>query len=581
MKTKVTTITGREEEKSDCRKMKGIYYFKGDYKVEDSGECYFINNKYYKFNTGYIIYDHTVKEYILKSDAVDKGYIEKGIVGFNNSIPIFGSFTINPLNNFVDLIYKDKHYICISEDIINKKIFKESLRDGRFYHRKAIRAEYFVFPTECDKDIKNSLPYDSRSILKSHIKKYNEQYNPNYCSILDFFNRKEVDLTKGLSFGLEFETTEGFIPERITDKIGLIPLKDGSVKGLEYVTIPLEGNKGLQTVLDSLKQLEYRTNYDNNCSLHLHIGNIPRTEVFFLAAFKMLFYLQDDIFKLFPFHKKDNYNIKRKAYTKPLPLQKALLMDNKITKDNINYNFDILYHFLSAGQRYEEVDFNLKNVKSHPSDPGANSKWNIKSRYYWVNLIPLLFGNKETIEFRIHTPTVDANKVMNYLLMCFSIIDFIKRNQDEIIADSTKFIDSKLCNIFSNAYHKDSKNHSLVNEFLLYHDYRKQHFFRKTAQGDLIALEDEFSFKGYLNWNKYPKISEEIDKKSSGIEKSINDKIKQIIAEGFDMPLAAYGGNIVVPDPVPVPEIPIQENVEAEVDAGPAWLFEDNNLEEG
>ena len=55
-------------------------------------------------------------------------------------------------------------------------------------------------------------------------------------------------------------------------------------------------------------------------------------------------------------------------------------MDNKIDKKNIKDNFNILYQFLSAGQLYEDVNSDLSNVKSHPSDPGGNSKWNIKSR---------------------------------------------------------------------------------------------------------------------------------------------------------------------------------------------------------
>ena len=55
MENKVTTVSGLLEDRSNCRKIKGEYYLKGDYKVENSGDCYFINSKYYKGNTGYHI----------------------------------------------------------------------------------------------------------------------------------------------------------------------------------------------------------------------------------------------------------------------------------------------------------------------------------------------------------------------------------------------------------------------------------------------------------------------------------------------------------------------------------------------
>ena len=40
----------------------------------------------------------------------------------------------------------------------------------------------------------------------------------------------------------------------------------------------------------------------------------------------------------------------------------------------------------------------LDNIISHPSDPNGNQKWNIRPRYLLFNIIPLIFGNKQTIE---------------------------------------------------------------------------------------------------------------------------------------------------------------------------------------
>ena len=47
------------------------------------------------------------------------------------------------------------------------------------------------------------------------------------------------------TYGLEFEPSQGYIPEPICFRDGLIPLRDGSISGLEYSTVILEGDNGL------------------------------------------------------------------------------------------------------------------------------------------------------------------------------------------------------------------------------------------------------------------------------------------------------------------------------------------------
>jgi len=121
-------------------------------------------------------------------------------------------------------------------------------------------------------------------------------YNHLYDSKINYEVESVGNFIEPLTFGLEFETIAGFVPERVTKRLGLIPLRDGSISGLEYVTVPLSGKKGVQTVIDICEELEYRTIYDNSCSLHLHIGNIPRTPEFILAFLKTSSWLQDDIF---------------------------------------------------------------------------------------------------------------------------------------------------------------------------------------------------------------------------------------------------------------------------------------------
>lgn len=93
------------------------------------------------------------------------------------------------------------------------------------------------------------------------------------------------------------------------------------------------------------------------------------------------------------------------------------------------------------GQDFKSVENSLDNVYSHPADPNGNQKWNIKYRYLVFNVIPLLFGNKQTIEFRIHTPTYDVNKIMPFIFMNALMINFTIRYK-EIILKNKLFLNN-------------------------------------------------------------------------------------------------------------------------------------------
>lgn len=503
----VTTISGKDLPSLNCRKLSDGYYEIGDINVVDSGDCYFIPeaNKHIKMSSGKLEYDYTQRRYVLRNNVE----LIQGVVNFNDDgTPIIGYFSIvHSISYDKSLSYNDRYYALLNNTMMDNNImFKLYPRNNRYISRHSIKAIEFNQLVNCSQEYKRSLHYDSRNIMKDYIKNYNDNYKPEYSSSIKKFGEG----IKDLSFGLEFETVKGVIKKDITNNLGLIPLRDGSIEGIEYVTIPLQGNKGLQTVIDSVRELNYKTTYDNNCSLHLHIGNIPRTEKFFLALYKMLYSIQDEMFEMFPFHKKYNYRIKRKHYTKPLEIKPTLLLMDAVIKDvDVKKNFEILYRHLSMGQQYKNVGSDLKNVVSHPSDPEGRSKWNIKSRYYWVNLIPLLFGNKQTVEFRIHTPTTDINKVMNYIFMCSGIINFIIKHQNEILTQPETYLRLSLAEILYDIYSND-KMSTIRKEMSRYIDARKSHFFRKTKDGDLIANEEDFIYNRYINWDERPVISDNI-----------------------------------------------------------------------
>lgn len=484
----VTTISKSEVPKSECRYIKGEYYKIGDVKVEHSGDCYLINGRYFRVETGRLVYDHEIKEYVLNNDS-----LIVGVVGIVDSTFVMGSFTKNAFKNVsINCKTSGRTYLLVNEEVVrNNRSFRYHMNNDQYYHISSVKAKEFSKIRPVDEGYKRSLEYDCRDILD----RYTAEYDKNDSLPITMGLEQMAETLKGLTFGAEFETVIGNVPQRYTGPLGLIPLRDGSVAGLEYATIPLSGAKGLSALIKTSEVLDKFTKYDKNCSLHLHIGNVPRTKEFFLALFKTLSLLQDSMFEMFPIYKKYNFGVKRKNYTKPFPTTNLLAsMDSEITKDNIDSNFNVLYQFLSMGQSFSEVGNDLANVKHHPSDPRGKSKWNIKSRYYWVNFIPLLFGNKQTVEFRIHTPTTDKDKVLAYLFTCCGIINFVKDNTEAIIRGKA-LNNITIYDIMHTVY--DGLPTGFSSTLVNYLANRRRLTAFDNAQGNIIGNEDAIKPSGF------------------------------------------------------------------------------------
>lgn len=492
---KVVTIKGEELPISQCRKFNKQYYKLGQVDIQNSGDCYLINGKCYREETGLIVYSYNKMQYVM----MDENLIS-GVVDIIDNKLIFGHFNRNlKCSNITD--QNGNCFRLFNSEILNgNREYREQLSDGNFYHISKLKANSFNVITIPNKEYKYSLPYDSKGIINNNLKHYNENYNPEISKNI----KNYAPLLEKLSFGLEFETTKGFIPNRILDKYGLIPLRDGSISGIEYVTAPMGGEKGLQCTVDILKVLKERTEYsDQACSLHLHLGNVPRTKEFILSFFKIGMKIQDEMFKMFPLYKKYNYGIKNKNYSAPLPTFELLSgLDPVIDDNNIDANFGILYKYLSMGQDFKAVDNDLDNITSHPADPNGNHKWNIRPRYLLFNIIPLLFGNKQTIEFRIHTPTYDVNKVLPFIFMNALIVNFTIKYQSFILKDKSFLKSIDLYGILLNQIENyNIPNISLFSDLMYdYIEKRKNYCDRQTLAGDILGTESKIPSPSHINW---------------------------------------------------------------------------------
>lgn len=237
------------------------------------------------------------------------------------------------------------------------------------------------------------------------------------------------------TFGLEFETSMGYVPEEFILRDGLIPLRDGSITGIEYSTVILEGANGLNLLKQEVETLKKYTAFNKECSLHIHLGGFPLRAKKTFNLYKICWILQQNrqITNLVPKYtlQSGKYKKNGKDYCISLPEYRC---------------FEDLYHAL-VGKEFEG-----SFRQPHPQDPDRGHKWQIHTRYYWLNFINFLCYNvNKTIEFRLLRPTFNIKKIMNWIYIFNAILMYAEK-----VEDANKLeIDLTLDTIVDSVYPKE------------------------------------------------------------------------------------------------------------------------------
>jgi hypothetical protein len=382
--------------------------------------------------------------------------------------------------------------------LINNANFIQDVSTGVFYQVDTISDRRIM---ECRtkrivKDRNNNVYNAVDNMAAFELKKH---YHNNSIITIDNDVKKVAKYIKDTTFGIELETINGSLPDYITNKLGIITCKDGSTKDEdgyyppEYVSVPLKGAKGIQTAREMCKEVTKHSDIDLKCSYHLHMGGFKMDRVFLVSMYKLCHKIQDSIFDMFPYYKRDEvkYANKEKNYCKKLPFA----VKNYVSGDFNNYinsSYENIYFFLSGG-----FNFTPKYNFKRKFNPWGNQKWNISSRYYWLNFTNLVFGKQDTIEFRLHTPTTNSDKVINWLFICNAILGFARNNIKDCISDKPISIVDVL-NYYKNHY-KTSNAANLSDNLISYYNNRKAHYnsdFENgnyLSQGDLLT-DSSFSF---------------------------------------------------------------------------------------
>ena len=264
------------------------------------------------------------------------------------------------------------------------------------------------------------------------------------------------------TFGLEFETSMGYIPQEICFRDGLIPLRDGSISGIEYSTVVLEGNRGLNLLKQQLDTLKKYTKFNKECALHIHMGGYPVDPIYIYALYSLWYAVERELVC-------KEYVPRRTFNTSAY---KANGKDYCSMLSGRASTFEQLFE-RSTGKKYLG-----SLVQPHPADMEKKAKWNIKARYYGLNLINMLcYKGPKTVEFRFLRPSFNYRKITLWLYILNAVLKYAESlaklwkseegcNTKQMLSWIVDEKYSSLMGILMEVYDKDTINY-LTKELML------------------------------------------------------------------------------------------------------------------
>jgi hypothetical protein len=516
--------------RTKARKISGQWY-------EEGVTCILMpDNKWYRTTSNSkVIYDWKTKTYIFKANAINlrEGLCDDGSFGYfqssDKNVRIFlkkttdaKCYCYDPLNtNSIPLItpielntWSTIIYYARTPEIALKYGYIESIHTGHFYKKDDIDSKDMVWFNK--KTIPSSEKSNTYSILDDNfnlIRLKNKFKNSNLK--IEPKIQKLNNLIK-YSFGIELETSNGFVPLRIRDELGFTALRDGSLDGIEYTSVPFQGSKGLQAVKNFCKEISNRCDINEKCSLHIHFGDVRRDKLYILSLWNLMQNLQTEFAQYFPYSRSFTIRSDGKVYCKPLPnlnvnLNTILKSKNKnILNKEIYDQFNKIYSWLNnnvpLGEIYEKslkkslnflndsykwkfIEENLAYTVKNSTHSIKGHKWDKPMRYHWVNFLCTFFSSANTIEFRIHEATLNYNKIFSYMLICNAILNYANNIK---LNFSLKSISLKT--VLEHEYEP-----KIVNYLLEYLNYRKNLF-------NTFALQTKTTWKStetlWLNSDK-------------------------------------------------------------------------------
>lgn len=180
--------------------------------------------------------------------------------------------------------------------------------------------------------------------------------------------------------------------------------EDGSVsvssRDREITTSPAQGDALREQVVEICKRLgALGAKVNNTCGLHAHINAKDLTWGQILGVVRAYLHIEPALYLMVP-------ESRRGHYSKPwgTTLHDAEVFDGGTIRDRENRLGAAMYGSLAEYER----------IKRGP--------YKHEARYHGLNLNSLLLYG--TIEFRLHSGTVDSSKILNWASICSAIVEW-------------------------------------------------------------------------------------------------------------------------------------------------------------
>jgi hypothetical protein len=479
----VTTVKGIKEYRNNCRKIRDKYYILDE-------DCFNIDGKWYIYNSKKIAFDYEKKKHVL----LEKDPLIFGVVNIKeDGVPVMGHFTENKYNNVNVDIPSYGVIKALNENILEKNGFIEDLSTGKWLYKKALSASVLARTKKINYQ---KVHTDKGYNIEDNPKEFEEKKisYAEYPHIISAAAFRYGKLLGKSTIGCEIETSNGLLPYNIQHRTGVVICRDGSIKSAEYVTVPMSGAKALVNLKYLSQELTKRTEIDTDCSMHFHIGTLPTDRLYIVSLYVLAYKIQDEVFKMFPYYKTEWKGIKRQSYNEKLKKLGITAINPNMNKLEYNQAIDEAYYkiftWLNDGIPPGD-DFNRNNNRHH-----QQQKWNRKQRYFWLNFMNMFFSPRRTIEFRLHQPTTNGQKIINWLLICNAIAKYAELNPKKILSNEVVTFDEVL-NYYTDNF-KGNESTFLSKYLISYVQNRKDYFLQDFKKGDFVSEKEMIDDKKFV-----------------------------------------------------------------------------------
>lgn len=241
---------------------------------------------------------------------------------------------------------------------------------------------------------------------------------------------------KKYRFGVEIETSKGYLMKRFQKDLNLKSMSDGSISGKEYVTGVLVGDSGFLHLKDICMYMKDFTDCGVNsaCGLHVHLSGMEYNKSNVVSLYMLGYMIQNELYDITPGRKTNNY-------CKPLSSD---IRSKMLSCGHKNYSdfVDCAYEHIVCSLSYKLPSSLNNKYKAHPDGRYTST------RYSWLNMVPSLWLRKphntspsqsknwrndlfagKTVEFRQHEGTLNYEEMKNWIRVCMCIMAYAENNK--------------------------------------------------------------------------------------------------------------------------------------------------------